>query len=181
MTAALHESYTMPFDLNSPVLVLNANYEPIHVCNVRRAIGLIMDEKAILVLNGRGYIRTVRQKYPAPSIIRLSRMVKRPHPVVKLNKQEIFRRDNYTCQYCGQHPARPTIDHIIPRHMGGTYSWDNLVTACPSCNHRKGGRTLEQAGMRLVQLPSKPPASAQYIFGRYLRDNQEWHEFVNGW
>jgi 5-methylcytosine-specific restriction endonuclease McrA len=171
----------MTFDLSSPVLVLNANFEPIHVCNVRRAIGLIMDEKANLIMNGRGHIRTVRTDYPCPSIIRLSYMVRRPHPVVKLNKQEIFRRDNYTCQYCGQHPPRPTVDHIIPRHMGGAHTWENLVTACPHCNHRKGGRTADQAGMRLMKNPDRPSASARYIFGRYLKNNKEWVDFVEGW
>jgi len=171
----------MTFTLSSPVLVLNANFEPIHVCNMRRAIGLIMDEKAMLVLNGRGYIRTVRTQVPCPSIIRLSKMIKRPHPIVKLNKQEVFRRDNYKCQYCGQHPHHPTVDHIIPRHMGGSHTWENLVTACPNCNHRKGGRTVEQAGMRLLKSPVHPPASAHYIFSRYLQNNEEWVEFVIGW
>jgi 5-methylcytosine-specific restriction endonuclease McrA len=171
----------MTFTLSSPVLVLNANFEPIHVCNIRRAIGLITTEKATLVLNGRGYIHTVRTRVPCPSIIRLSRMIKRPHPVVKLNKQEVFRRDNFTCQYCGQRPQRPTVDHIIPRHMGGEHTWENLVTACPNCNHRKGGRTAEQAGMHLLKTPIRPPASAQYIFGRYLQINEEWVEFVAGW
>lgn len=171
----------MTFNLSSPVLVLNANFEPIHVCNVRRAIGLITEEKATLVLNGRGYIRTVRTPVPCPSIIRLSKMIRRPHPIVKLSKQEIFRRDNYLCQYCGQHPPRPTVDHVMPRHMGGAHSWENLVTACPYCNHRKGGRTAEQAGMRLMKTPVRPPASAQYIFGRYLQHNEEWEAFVAGW
>jgi 5-methylcytosine-specific restriction endonuclease McrA len=108
-------------------------------------------------------------------------MIKRPHPIVKLNKQEVFRRDNYKCQYCGQHPHHPTVDHIIPRHMSGSHTWENLVTACPNCNHRKGGRTVEQAGMRLLKSPVHPPASAHYIFSRYLQNNEEWVEFVIGW
>lgn len=167
--------------LSAPVLVLNANFAPIHVCNVKRALGLILADKATLVLNGRGHIRTARQEIPCPSIIRLSYMVRRPRPSVKLNKQEIFRRDQYSCQYCGARPARPTLDHVIPRHLGGEHTWENLVTACPTCNLKKGGRTLEQAGMNPLTHPIAPPASADYIFGKYLVQNEEWTAFITGW
>jgi 5-methylcytosine-specific restriction endonuclease McrA len=171
----------MGINLRSPVLVLNANFAPIHVCNVRRAINLLVQEKAALVMNGRGKIRTVRRDYPCPSIIRLNSMVKRPRPVVKLSKQEIFRRDQYTCQYCGSRPAKLTVDHVVPRSLGGSHTWANLVSACPSCNHRKGGRRPDQANMFLRQRPIAPPATADYIFGKYLRENQEWIQFIKGW
>jgi 5-methylcytosine-specific restriction endonuclease McrA len=164
-----------------PVLVLNANFEPINVCDTRRAIGLILNEKASLVLDGRGVIRSVSRSFPRPSIIRLNKMVRRPRPNVKLTKREILRRDNFTCQYCGQHGTVMTIDHIMPRHLGGEHTWENLVTACPSCNHHKGGRTLEQAQMRLLHKPTSPPATATYIFARHLKDNQEWVPFIDGW
>jgi len=167
--------------MHAPVLVLNANFEPINVCDTRRAIGLVLNGKASLVLNGRGEIRTVSQTYPRPSIIRLEAMVRRPRPRVKLTKREIMRRDNYTCQYCGQTAPNLTIDHVIPRHLGGEHTWENLVTACPACNHHKGGRTLEQAQMRLRHVPKEPPASAGYIFARHLKDNQEWIPFIEGW
>lgn len=167
--------------LYDPVLVLNANYAPLNVCNIRRAMGLIITGKASLILNGRGVIRTVREQFPCPSIIRLDKMIKRPRPRVRLSKNEIFRRDNYTCQYCGMSAQNLTIDHVIPRRMGGTYSWENLVTACPKCNHRKGGRSNTQANMPLMKKPSAPPASALYIFGRYLQHNEEWVPFVDGW
>ncbi len=165
----------------APVLVLNANFEPINVCSTRRALGLILTGKAMLVLNGRGEIKTISQSYPRPSIIRLEKMVKRPRPRVKLTKREILRRDEYTCQYCGQHVSSLTIDHVIPRHMGGQHIWENLVTACSSCNHHKGGRTVEQAQMRLLHKPAEPPTSARYIFARHLKDNREWLPFVDGW
>jgi 5-methylcytosine-specific restriction endonuclease McrA len=164
-----------------PVLVLNANFEPINVCNTKRAIGLVIAGKAMLIQNGRGEIRTVKKSYPRPSIIRLERMIKRPRPQVKLTKREILRRDDYTCQYCGNRSNHLTIDHIVPRHMGGEYSWENLITACASCNHRKGGRTLEQAQMRLMADPSEPPESAKYIFARHLRQNRDWEPFIEGW
>jgi 5-methylcytosine-specific restriction endonuclease McrA len=164
-----------------PVLVLNANFEPINVCNTRRAIGLMLSGKATMVLNGRGEIKTVSRSFPSPSIIRLEKMVKRPRPRVKLTKREILRRDDYTCQYCGVHTAYLTIDHIFPRRLGGHHDWDNLVAACPSCNHRKGGRTIEQAQMRLLRPPAEPPTSADYIFARHLRENEEWMPFIQGW
>ncbi len=167
--------------MQAPVLVLNANFEPINVCNTRRAITLIIDGKAGLILNGRGEIKTVRQAFPRPSIIRLEKMIHRPRPRVKLTKREVLRRDNYTCQYCGQHVTYLTVDHIIPRHLGGEHVWTNLVAACPHCNHRKGGRTIEQAQMHLLRPPSVPPASASYLFARHLHENQEWLPFVNGW
>ncbi|MBI3160436.1 MAG: HNH endonuclease [Chloroflexi bacterium] len=167
--------------LQAPVLVLNANYEPLNVCTTRRALGLMSADKAALVLNGRGYIQAVSVQFPAPSVIRLDRMIRRPHPEVKLSKQEVFRRDNYVCQYCGRQASKLTLDHVIPKHLGGLHSWDNLVAACPTCNHRKGGRTLETANMRLLRSPMAPTASASYIFGHYVARYQEWAPYVEGW
>lgn len=167
--------------MNLPVLVLNANFEPIHICPTHRAISLILSGKATLVVNGRGVIRTVSREFPRPTVIRLEHMVRRPRPQVKLTKREILRRDSFTCQYCGQHSPNLTIDHVIPRHMGGGYSWENLVTACASCNHRKGGRTLEQAHMSLLRRPAEPPASALYFFDRHLSNNTEWVPYIEGW
>ena len=167
--------------LSAPVLVLNANYEPLNVCTTKRALVLMFSEKASLIKNGRGYIRTISSAYPAPSIIRLDEMIKRPRPTVKLSKSEVFRRDNYTCQYCGKHTSKLTIDHVTPRHMGGSHSWDNLVAACPSCNHRKGGKTPQQAQMSLLNRPHTPNSSAKYRFGHYLKVNQDWLPFVEGW
>lgn len=167
--------------MHEPVLVLNANFEPVNVCDTRRAICLILAEKASLVVNGRGEIQTASRSYPRPSVIRLQKMIRRPRPHLKLTRREVFRRDNYTCQYCGKRMADLTIDHIMPRHMGGMHTWENIVAACPACNHRKGGRTLEEAGMRLLRIPHEPPTSAQYIFGRHLPDNLEWEDFLSGW
>ena len=171
----------MNYTLNDPVLVLNANYEPLNVCTIRRAMGMIVTEKAAMVLDGRGEIRTVSRSFPCPSVIRLERMIRRPRPKVKLNKNEIFRRDHFTCQYCGKRTQELTIDHVLPRRLGGSHTWENLVTACPDCNHKKGGRTIQQAYMKLVRKPRAPNASALYIFGRYLPRNQRWEPFIEGW
>jgi 5-methylcytosine-specific restriction endonuclease McrA len=167
--------------MNRPVLLLNANYEPLHVCNTKRAVGLLMMEKAEIILNGRGVIRTPSTTVLRPSVIRLAYMVHRPRPRVRLTKKEIMRRDNHTCQYCGRRSQRMTIDHIMPRRLGGTHGWENLVAACPACNHRKGGRTLGEAHMQLLRRPQEPQATAIYLYGSYLTENQDWLGFIKGW
>jgi len=167
--------------MNTSVLVLNANYEPVNVCDIRRAIGLILSDKASLVLNGRGVIKTINTAFPLPSIIRLEKMVNHPRPRIKLTRREIFQRDNFTCQYCGHHSTNLTIDHVVPRHLGGKHIWTNVVAACAHCNHRKGGRTADEAAMHLSHLPKEPPSSAMYIFGRHLAENSDWEPFIAGW
>ena len=167
--------------MDRPVLLLNANYEPMHVCNTKRAVGLLMMDKAEIIVNGRGVIHTPSTTFPRPSVIRLSYMVHRPRPRVKLTKKEILRRDGYTCQYCGRHSARLTLDHVTPKRLGGVHWWDNLVAACPACNSRKGGRTPEQAHMYPLHPPREPKPTASYLFGHYLEHNQEWRSFLKGW
>ena len=167
--------------MHEPVLVLNANFEPINICSTRRAMGLILTGKADMVVNGRGYIRTIKELLPRPSVIRLECQIHRPRPHVKLTRREVFRRDNYTCQYCGKHDGGLTVDHVLPRHLGGQHIWTNVVAACPSCNHRKGGRKLEESRMVLLHKPKEPPANASYIFGRHLTDNGEWEPYISGW
>ena len=167
--------------MDRPVLLLNANYAPLNVCNTRRAMGLLMLCKAKIICNGRGVIRAASSAWPRPSVICLSYMVHRPRPQVKLTKREILRRDNYTCQYCGRQGARMTIDHVTPKKLNGAHNWHNLVAACPTCNTRKGGSTAAEARMKLLRPPWEPKATARYIFGRYLEQNQEWDDFIQGW
>ena len=167
--------------MQTAVLVLNANFEPLNVCDLRRAVGLLLSQKASLVINGRGEIHTVNRSLPRPSVIRLEVMVHRPRPQLKLTRREVFRRDNYTCQYCGKYTTDLTIDHVIPRRLGGQHVWNNVVAACPVCNHRKGGRLPEEENMRLLRPPYPPPSSARYIFGCHLSENQEWESFLSDW
>jgi 5-methylcytosine-specific restriction endonuclease McrA len=167
--------------MNEPVLVLNANFEPLNVCSTRRALGLLVGGKAEMLANGRGYVRTVRLSIPRPSVIRLGSMIRRPRPRVRLSKRELFRRDDHTCQYCGSRSGRMTIDHLIPRHRGGEHTWANLVTACAACNLKKGGRTLREAHMTLLRPPGEPVASASYLFGPHLNANDPWRPFLEGW
>lgn len=167
--------------MNLPVLLLNANYEPLNVCSTKRALNLLISGKAEMLVNGRGHIRTVRISVQRPSVIRLGYMVKRPRPHVKLTKHEVFRRDNQTCQYCGTRAKGMTLDHIIPRYLGGDHSWENLVTACPDCNRKKGGRTIQQAGMALRRKPYEPRATANYLYGSFAEGNGQWGQFLEGW
>jgi len=164
-----------------PVLVLNANFEPINVTNTYRALNLILSDKATLILNGRGTIRTVSKTYPIPSIIRLRVMISRPRPHVHLTNKEVFRRDEYTCQYCGKSSSVLTIDHVVPKHMGGKHNWVNVVAACPRCNHLKGGKTLQEAHMTLRKPPHDPPTSAIYLYYRHLPENQDWLQYIENW
>ncbi|MHB0876880.1 MAG: HNH endonuclease [Anaerolineae bacterium] len=100
---------------------------------------------------------------------------------MRLNKREIFRRDSFRCVYCGQRTTHLTLDHVVPRHRGGPHSWENLVTACATCNRQKGGRTPEEANLLLRQHPSEPQASADYLYAQYLGQNEEWRRFTDGW
>lgn len=167
--------------LNEPVLLLNINFEPLNVCSIRRALALLFSGKADTVMNGRGTIRSSADEFELPSIIKLNYMVRRPRPRVALSKREVLRRDEFTCQYCSRRSAIMTLDHIVPRHLGGKHTWLNLVAACATCNRRKGGRTPEQAHMYLRRRPFEPSPSAHYRFGRHLNDRQEWEPFLFGW
>jgi len=167
--------------MNVPVLVLNANFEPLNVCSTARAMCLLFVGKAEHIYNGRGVIRTPTRTYERPSVIRLHYMVRRPRPCVRLSKREIFRRDGYRCQYCGRPSSHLTLDHVFPRHRGGKHEWENLVSACPQCNRHKGHRTPQEAGMKLYRAPGQPLATALYLYGQYLNRNQEWARYLEGW
>jgi 5-methylcytosine-specific restriction endonuclease McrA len=165
----------------SSVLVLNQNYEPLNVCNAFRAFVLIDGGKAEVLEHGIGYIRTPSLAYPRPSVIRLVYLIKRPRPRVRLTRREVFIRDHFTCQYCGLKTRDLTLDHVVPRHRGGKHVWENLVSACRSCNHRKGGKMLSEAHLTLRRLPFEPKANSYYLFGQYLDDNDEWGKFIPEW
>lgn len=166
-------------DLN--VLVLNQNYEPLNVCHARRAFTLIDGGKAEVIENGAGYLRSPTHVFPVPSVIRLAYLIKRPRPQVRLSRREVFLRDQYTCQYCGRQGKDLTLDHVIPRHRGGKHVWENVVAACKSCNHRKAGRTPQEAHMHLLREPYQPRVSIGYLLHSYLESNHGWRKFVTGW
>ena len=164
------------------VLVLNLNYEPLNVCKARRALVLLQKGKAEVIEHASAVLRSASRVFRLPSVIRLLHLVKRPRLFQrKLSRREVFLRDNYTCQYCGTQGRELTLDHVIPRRMGGPHSWDNLVSACMSCNHRKAGRTPQQAHMRLRRAPFAPRATPYQQFVHFLRAQEDWRKFVPGW
>lgn len=161
------------------VLVLNQNFEPLNVCSLKRALVMVFCDKAEVLVRNHQQIQTVDQVIECPSVVRLRHMVRRPLPRVRLSRRGVFRRDSYTCQYCGQQVGRLTLEHVIPRHLGGGHTWENLVTACVRCNHRKGGRSLEESGMHLLRLPCQPKASPYYFLERYVENSpEEWRPFL---
>jgi 5-methylcytosine-specific restriction endonuclease McrA len=162
------------------VLLLNSNYEPLNVCDTRRAFRLLFGEKAEVLEYDHHEIRTPRRSYRAPSVIRLQYLIKRPRPRVRLSRREVFARDGHTCQYCGRQTTELTLDHVVPRHRGGGHTWENLVTACKACNHHKGAKLLAEAHMRLQRQPAEPRADLYALFTPYLVDprNEAWRTYL---
>ncbi len=165
--------------MGQDVLVLNQDYEPLNVCHTHRAMGLLLSGKAEIVLDGRGFVVTPTARYPRPSVIRLEIQVHRPRPHLKLTRRAVFRRDNFTCQYCGLQSHHLTIDHVIPRHHGGKHTWENVVSACPPCNRRKGSKTLEEAHMEPRRRAAEPVASMRALFAHYLDEYRDWEPFLS--
>lgn len=142
--------------LDRRVLLLNQNYEPLSVCKARRALVLVMLQKAEPVERSGMFVRSMRMQMALPSVLRLNYYVKVRRKSVPVTKRNVIRRDKHTCQYCGRHNGEMTTDHVMPRSLGGEDTWENMVCACPECNARKGSRTPVQAGMPLMRLPRQP-------------------------
>jgi 5-methylcytosine-specific restriction endonuclease McrA len=165
--------------INFPVLVLNQNYEPLNVCRVRRAVVLLYRGRAEMLEDGTGFIHSANQDFPVPSVIRLYYMIRRPRPQRKLTRLEVFHRDQYTCQYCGRETRQLTLDHVLPRYRGGEHTWENVVSACISCNRHKAGRTPSEAGMKLVHQPSPPRGNLPFhIPYHYLQTQNGWQKYL---
>ena len=143
--------------LESNVLLLNQNYEPITLCSVKRAIIMVWLGKAEIVESAGDFVCSVSRKIVIPSIIRLLMYVKITQRCeIQLTRQNVIRRDHHRCQYCGKTDGPMTVDHVLPRSLGGGDYWTNLVACCPECNNKKRNRTPAQAGMQLISKPSKP-------------------------
>jgi len=140
------------------VLVLNNSFEPLHVCTTRRAVILLFTGRAERVEDSPRIIRSPSIVFVIPTVIRLHRYVKRlASPAISFNKKNILKRDAYTCQYCGRNGGeRMTIDHVIPRSLGGRTVWENVVGACRACNLKKGNKPLHEVSMSLLHKPFKP-------------------------
>lgn len=148
-----------PASPSKHVLVLNATYEPIHVCGVRRATVLLLKQKADVVEAGHGELRAERTAIPRPAVIRLRTYAPVPrHGRRRLTRRAVFARDDWSCQYCGvKHDL--TVDHVIPRSKGGSSEWENVVACCAACNRHKADRMPHQARMFPRRTPRQPHPS----------------------
>ena len=144
--------------MSKQVLVLNAGYEPLSLVSVRRAIVLLLREKAELLEATQQMLYSADRTIPVPLVIRLVHYVRLPHRRVPPTRVAVMLRDAYTCQYCGDKPGQIglTVDHVIPRSRGGDHGWHNLVTACIRCNQRKGNLTTDEADMHPLRRPFEP-------------------------
>jgi 5-methylcytosine-specific restriction endonuclease McrA len=139
-------------------LLLDAGFSPVRVITWERAVTLFVLGKVEIVEAYDEIIRAVSFQVNMPSVVRQVRTARRRRGDVKFSRANVFRRDGFTCQYCGARPgsARLTFDHIVPRAHGGRTDWTNIVTACVTCNAAKADRTPAQAAMRLRRVPSRP-------------------------
>jgi 5-methylcytosine-specific restriction endonuclease McrA len=145
------------------VLVLNASYEPLNVCSVRRAHVLVHKGKAEVIERLDRPLRSAGSSFVWPHVIRLLAYVRVPRAITRrISRRVLFARDGWRCVYCGANGGRLTLDHVGPRSRGGDSVWENVVTACAPCNLRKGDRTLEEASMSLPRQPH-PPAPVLFI------------------
>jgi 5-methylcytosine-specific restriction endonuclease McrA len=142
------------------VLVLNATYEPINVCTVRRAVVLLLKDKAEVIERADWELHSASATIARPVVIRLVAYVRIPRDSHRrrITRRAVFARDQWTCQYCGSR-SNLTVDHVVPRSKGGASSWENIVASCAPCNRRKGNALPRQAGMHLVRTPRAPSPS----------------------
>jgi 5-methylcytosine-specific restriction endonuclease McrA len=148
----------------SRVLVLNASYEPINVCNIRRATVLVLKARAEIIERGEGALHSERLTFARPCVIRLIRYVRIPRDVHrrKITRKAVLARDAWTCQYCGSQATGLTVDHVIPRSRGGESVWENIVASCAPCNRKKGSMTPREAKMHPRRHP-RPPGPTVFI------------------
>lgn len=140
---------------------MNASFEPLSIVPARRAVCLLIAEKAELIEADDAVVRSARLTIASPAVIRLHYMVKAPRRrVAAVSRRAVFARDDYRCQYCGSHAD--SIDHVVPRSRGGRDVWDNLAAACRQCNSAKRDRTPDEAGMRLIR-PCRPPRATAWV------------------
>jgi len=168
------------------VLLLNSSEEILKVIDWKKAVKLLVSGKAKKPYNyKKSYsIRTIRGEYKLPAAIVLVRYVYIPHPEDSMSptRRNIFKRDNYICQYCGyqsKNTKKLTIDHVHPRSRGGGTQWTNLVTACPSCNIKKGNKILKECSMKLINKPRKPRKIALQMIGLDDHGHKLWERWIN--
>src|SRR5215212_101667 len=146
------------------VLVLNASYEPINVCTLKRAAVLVLKEKAEVLEESDGALHSERLVMQRPMVIRLITYVRVPRDAHrrKITRKAVLARDSWTCQYCGSRKPGLTVDHVIPRSRGGKSVWENIVASCAPCNRKKGSKTPHEASMHPRSSP-RPPGPTVFI------------------
>ncbi len=166
---------------NHRVLVLNSTYEAINICTARRALKLLICGVADTVEESAHFVTSPSLQLPLPEVIRLRRFVRIPYRPVPFCRKNIFLRDSYRCQYCGtqKKPERLTLDHVQPLSRGGADTWTNVVTACKTCNHRKGNHLPDEIGMRLLHKPRTPNLPSFLHMVRILGERRAtWRKYL---
>jgi 5-methylcytosine-specific restriction endonuclease McrA len=158
-------------------LLLNASFEPLCVVPARRAVVLVLKDKAEIVHRNGAEFRSERQTVPVPTVIRLVHYVRVPfRATAPLSRRAVFARDNHRCQYCGR-PAE-NLDHVLPRSRGGPHTWENVVASCRACNARKEDRLPAECGMALRRPPVAPHATTSLIVSAGPVD-PAWHQYLD--
>lgn len=163
------------------VLVLNNSYEPVNICTWKKAIIMLVKGVAINIEDTDIVISSPSTKILLPSVLRLTHYVPVPKIKNKLNKSYVLLRDSFVCQYCGKKlkESEITLDHIIPRSRGGKDNWQNLATACPECNSKKGNKLPEEAGFMLKKDPRKyRPFSILYQLQYCAYLDEKWKKYL---
>lgn len=183
--------------LQNPTLVLNRSWQPVNITSVARSMAMVYSGVARVVdpesyqlfdwedwarlvpADGDPCIRAVEQSFRVPEVVSLVSFDRLPKSAVTFNRRNIFKRDRFTCQYCGMQPAPSelTIDHVLPRSRGGQSTWKNCVLACLNCNHRKADKLLEEAHMKLRKVPVQPNWTP--AFSRHAMRRQSWQKFIS--
>ncbi len=183
--------------LERPTLVLNRNWQPVNVATVARSLVLLWNESArvvdpndyqtytwadwsqLRVRDGDPFIQAIRLQLRAPEVIVLVNYDRLPSAAVSFSRRNLFKRDHWTCQYCGVQPGADelTIDHVVPRSQGGTSTWENCVLACVTCNKRKADRTPQQASLKLRHAPVRPMWKP--LYARHTVRIESWSKFVS--
>jgi 5-methylcytosine-specific restriction endonuclease McrA len=161
------------------VLVLNATFEPINVCTVRRATVLVLKERAEILERHERDLHAESLTMPRPIVIRLTTYVRVPREAHrrKITRRAVFARDRWTCQYCGGVRGTLTLDHVVPRSRGGPSTWDNIVTCCAPCNRRKGDRLPKAVGMKLMAQP-RPPSPHIFVHVATTTIHPAWEQYL---
>ncbi len=158
-------------------LVLNASYEPLSVVTTRRAIVLVMRDRAEVIESNGMVWHSERFAMSSPSVVRLRNYVKVPRARrVPLNRRAIFLRDGHACQYCTR-PAE-NVDHVVPRSQGGEHVWENVVASCRRCNSKKGGRTPKEAGLKLGRRPRAPRRNSWVLVQSGANVDPVWERYL---